>query len=49
VDLDRCFGCAVCATGGPTEAISMINRPGFPAPPKDNKALRAALAAGAQG
>jgi Pyruvate/2-oxoacid:ferredoxin oxidoreductase delta subunit len=49
VDLDRCFGCAVCATGCPTEAIAMINRPGFPAPPSDNKALRAALAAGAQG
>jgi Pyruvate/2-oxoacid:ferredoxin oxidoreductase delta subunit len=49
VDLDRCFGCAVCATGCPTEAVRMVNRPGFEAPPRDNKALKAAMAAAAQG
>ena len=45
IDLDRCFGCAACATGCPTEAIAMVNKPGFPAPPKDGKALREALKA----
>ena len=45
VDLDRCFGCAVCATGCPSEAISMANKPGFPEPPKDGKAMMAAVKA----
>ena len=45
VDLDRCFGCAVCATGCPDEAIVMKNKPGFPEPPKDAKALREAIKA----
>ena len=43
VDLDRCFGCAVCATGCTEEAITMVNKPGFPEPPKDGKALKEAL------
>jgi len=43
IDPDRCFGCAVCATGCPSEAIAMVNRKGFPAPPKDNRALKAAM------
>jgi len=43
VSLDRCIGCGVCATGCPEEAISMEERPGIPAPPIDNKALRAAI------
>ncbi len=47
VNLDRCFGCAVCATGCPTEAIAMANKPGFLEPPKDGKALREAMKAGA--
>ena len=46
VNLDRCFGCAVCATGCPTQAIAMINKPGFPAPPKDGKALKEAMKMG---
>ena len=45
VDLDRCFGCAVCATGCPEEAIKMVNKPGFPEPPKDGKALKEAIIA----
>jgi len=45
VDLDRCFGCAVCATGCSEEAIKMVNKPDFPEPPKDGKALREAVIA----
>ena len=45
VDLDRCFGCAVCATGCPDDAIAMEAKPGFPAPPKDPKELITALKA----
>jgi Fe-S-cluster-containing hydrogenase component 2 len=40
VNLDRCFGCTVCATSCPDEAIRMVNKPGFPGIPKDPKALR---------
>lgn len=43
VDLDRCFGCAVCATGCPQEAIKMVNKHHFPQPPRDEKALKAAI------
>jgi len=39
VNLDRCFGCAICATGCPSEAIVMESKPDFPAPPKDPKEL----------
>ena len=45
VDLDRCFGCAVCATGCPDEAIKMVNKPGYPEIPRDAKALREAARA----
>ncbi len=45
IDLDRCFGCAVCATGCPEEAIKMVNKPDFPEPPKDVKALKEAIIA----
>jgi len=45
VDLDRCFGCAVCATGCTEEAIKMVNKPEFPEPPKDGKALKEAIIA----
>jgi len=45
VDLDKCFGCAVCATGCPSEAIVMIKKPDFPEPPKDGKALADAIKA----
>ena len=38
-DLDKCFGCAVCATGCPSEAITMVNKPGFSEPPEDANAL----------
>ena len=43
VDLHRCFGCAVCATGCPSEAIVMVNKLDFPEPPKDGKALMEAI------
>ena len=43
VNLDLCFGCAVCATGCPEDAIAMLNKPGFPDPPKDRKALGEAM------
>jgi len=45
VNLDRCFGCAVCAAGCPTGAISMVNKPDFPEPPQNRKALKEALKA----
>jgi Fe-S-cluster-containing hydrogenase component 2 len=45
VDRDRCFGCAVCATGCPSEAIDMISRPGLPETPKNGKALGEAIKA----
>ncbi len=43
LDTDRCFGCAVCATGCDYEAIAMERIPGFAEPPKDSKAMRAAI------
>jgi Fe-S-cluster-containing hydrogenase component 2 len=43
VDLDRCFGCAVCATGCQDEAIVMEAKPDFPLPPKDPKELVASI------
>jgi Fe-S-cluster-containing hydrogenase component 2 len=45
VNLDRCFGCAVCATGCPSEAIAMESKPDFPVPPRDPKELIASLKA----
>ena len=45
VDFDRCFGCAVCATGCPEDAITMVNKPDFPEPPKNGKELKAAIVA----
>ena len=46
VDLDRCFGCAVCATGCPSDAIKMDAKTDFPVPPKNFKELAGALKAG---
>lgn len=46
VNLDRCIGCGVCATGCTSEAIGLIERPGVPVPPVDQKALREAIKAG---
>jgi len=43
VDLDRCIGCGVCATGCPMEAIELEERPGIPIPPVDQKALNTAM------
>ena len=43
VDLDRCIGCGVCATGCPSEAIQLEERAGIPVPPVDQKALKAAI------
>jgi formate hydrogenlyase subunit 6/NADH:ubiquinone oxidoreductase subunit I len=43
VDLNRCFGCAVCATGCPEEAIKMVAKPDYEAPPKDQDALMMAM------
>lgn len=42
-DLDRCFGCAVCATGCPSNAIAMANKPGFPELPQNMVALSNAI------
>ena len=43
LDLDRCFGCGVCATSCPTEAVTLVERAGVPEPPVDQKALREAF------
>jgi ferredoxin len=43
VDLDTCFGCAVCATGCSEEAIKMVSKPEFEEPPKDRKAMQETL------
>ena len=45
VNFDRCFGCAVCVTGCPEDAIAMEAKPGFPEPPADAKALRSEVKA----
>jgi len=45
VDLDLCFGCAVCVTGCPEGAVMMAPKPGFSEPPKDGKGLGAAIKA----
>ena len=45
VDLDRYFGCAVCATGCPSDAIVMEVKSDFPIPPKDPKEMIASLKA----
>ena len=42
-DLDRCFGCGICASGCLEDAISMVERPGAQAPPFDQKALKQAI------
>ena len=49
VNLDQCVGCGVCATGCPVEAISLVERPGIPIPPVDQKALREAVKASMSG
>jgi Fe-S-cluster-containing hydrogenase component 2 len=43
VNLDRCIGCGVCASGCPAEAIQMEAREGIPVPPVDHKALKEAI------
>jgi len=45
VNLDRRFGCAVCATGCPSGAIVMEAKPDFPALPKDPQELVVSLKA----
>jgi Fe-S-cluster-containing hydrogenase component 2 len=45
VDLDRCFGCGVCATTCPTEAFVLVAKQGFPEPPADQAALKQAFKA----
>ena len=45
VDLDLCFGCAVCASDCPESAIVITPKPGFSEPPKDGKTLGAAIKA----
>jgi Pyruvate/2-oxoacid:ferredoxin oxidoreductase delta subunit len=44
--IDRCFGCAVCATVCPSEAITIIHKPGYSAPPKNDKELIQAIESG---
>lgn len=43
VNPDLCFGCGLCASGCEQNAISMKTKQGFAPPPKDVKALVAAL------
>ena len=45
VDLDRCIGCGICASGCPEEAVTLVERPGAPVPPLDQKALKEAIKA----
>ena len=45
VDLDRCIGCGVCATGCPSEAIELEEKQGISVPPVDQKALKEAIRA----
>jgi Fe-S-cluster-containing hydrogenase component 2 len=45
VDRDRCFGCGVCATFCPAEAIVLVAKPGYPEPPLNHAALEEALRA----
>jgi Fe-S-cluster-containing hydrogenase component 2 len=45
VNLDRCIGCGVCATGCPSEAIVMEEREEIPIPPMHRKALKEAMKA----
>jgi ferredoxin len=47
VNLDRCIGCGACATGCEFGAVTLVERPGVPPPPEDQKALREAVRAGA--
>jgi ferredoxin len=50
VNLDRCIGCGVCASGCPVDAITLETRAEIEAPPVNRKALRAAIkATGTQG
>jgi len=42
-DMDRCFGCGVCAHGCPAEAIGLEEKTGLPQPPRNRKALREAM------
>jgi Pyruvate/2-oxoacid:ferredoxin oxidoreductase delta subunit len=43
VDLNVCFGCAVCATGCDENTISMVAKAGHIPPPKDNNELMQAM------
>jgi Fe-S-cluster-containing hydrogenase component 2 len=45
LDLDRCIGCGVCATGCAFEAIALVERAGVLPPPLDQKALLEAVKA----
>jgi ferredoxin len=45
--MDRCFGCGVCATTCPTDAVTLIAKEGFPEPPVDQEAFRKAFKAAA--
>ena len=50
VNLDRCIGCGVCASGCPEDAIALETRTDIEVPPVDRKALREAIkASGTQG
>jgi Fe-S-cluster-containing hydrogenase component 2 len=45
VNLDRCIGCGVCASGCDFDAIRLVERAGILPPPFDQKALAEAVKA----
>jgi Fe-S-cluster-containing hydrogenase component 2 len=45
LNLDRCIGCGVCASGCAFDAITLVERAGILTPPLDQTTLREAIKA----
>jgi Fe-S-cluster-containing hydrogenase component 2 len=45
LNLDRCIGCGVCASGCAFDAITLVERADILTPPLDQTALREAIKA----